>query len=100
MPKITPIKNRVLIKQAPSQERVGKEKLLLAPQGSETWPTTGTVVAVGPGVQSAEIVPGVRVYFERKPSSAIVPDTREGDPDGDRDLIMLPEDNVLAVIED
>lgn len=97
---ISPIKDRVLVRQEPAQERVGKEQLIFAPQGSEAWPALGTIVACGPSVQAAELQPGVRIAFERKPSSAVVPDSREGDPENECALLMLPESHILGVVED
>lgn len=99
MRRIVPIKNRVLVQQDPAEPRVGKERVLFAPPGREAWPAIGTVVARGPGVEDLEIQPGVRVLFERKPSSAMNPDTREGDPHEERDLVMLPVTHILAIVE-
>lgn len=107
--KVTPIKDQVLVKQDPAKELVGREGLIFAPQGSETWPVTATVIAVGPGriteggarvALDPGLVPGARVIFKRKPSSALVPDLREGDPNEWRDLIMLREEDILGIIEE
>jgi len=39
------------------------------------------------------------VLFKRRPSSALVPDAREGDPLGEAGLVMLREDDILGTVE-
>ncbi len=102
-----PIRDQILVRQDPPNDRVGSG-LLYAPQGSEEWPPLGTVLRVGPGKWNREgtarvapeVKPGDRVLFKRKPDSALVPDTREGDPNGWRDLVMLTEDYIIGIVED
>lgn len=91
---IRPIKNRVLVRQEPPQDKIGT---LYVPQGLEHYPNFATVVAIGPEVQS-ELKVGDRVLFKRKPDSALNPDTREGKSEFD-DLLVLPEENILAIVE-
>lgn len=104
--KVRPIKDHVLIRQVDKVNKVGKLGLLYAPDGSEEWPPIGVVEAVGPGrvIEGGEQIPpavqvGDRVLFKRKPASALHPDVREFDSDLEG-LVMLPEDYVLAVIEE
>lgn len=93
-----PIKDQVVIRQDPCQDRVGKLGILFAPQGEETWPNTGTVVSVGPEVK--DVAAGERVMFQRKPDSALIPDHREGGPPEWKDLIIIPEGNVIGWIDE
>ncbi|HEX5314317.1 MAG TPA: co-chaperone GroES [Gammaproteobacteria bacterium] len=103
---VRPVKGNVLVKQDPKSEKVGKYGILFAPDGSEEWPSFGTVVAVGPG-DVAEggaripmaVAPGDRIIFRRKPASALHPDVREFDSDLEG-MLMLPESYILAVVED
>jgi len=101
---VRPIKDQVLVKQDPSQERVGREGLLWAPQGQEYWPSTGTVVDVGPGKHNQPmdegLAPGTRVLFKRRPMSALIPDTRLGGPEEFKGLLMLREEDILGIIEE
>lgn len=90
---IKPIKNRVLVRQDPAKDRVGS---IYVPQGSEDHGNMGTVEAVGSEVKDVKV--GDRVIFKRKPDSALNPDTREGSSEYD-DILVLPEDNILAVLE-
>lgn len=101
----TPIKDQVLVRQDPPKEKVGSG-VLFAPQGSEEYPPMGTVLKVGPGKVGPgggriplDVKPGDRVMFKRKPGSALVPDAREGDERGWKDLLVLTEDDILLVLE-
>ena len=91
---IKPIKDNVLVRQDPKQDKVGS---LFVPQGSERYPDEGTVVLVGPDVKS-ELREGDRVVFKRQPGAALAPDSREGDSVY-AGLLMLKEENILAVVE-
>ena len=104
---VRPIGNGVLVRQDRPQEKVGREGLIYAPQGSEDWPNIGTVIAVGPGkvndhgvrvAMDEGLVPGARVMFQRKPSSALEPDPREGNKPEWKDLLVLTEDDILGII--
>lgn len=85
---------KVLVRQDPPSDKVGR---FYVPQGSETYDNTGTVEAVGPEVQ-ADIKTNDRVVFQRKASTAFDPHAKEGDEL--YGLLCLPEDNILAVIEE
>lgn len=89
-----PVKNKVIVRQDPSQDKIGS---FYVPQGSEVWPSVGTVEFVGPTVEELKV--GDRVLFQRKPSSALCRDWREGDPEGWRDLVLLVEDlDIIGVV--
>lgn len=85
--------NKVLVRQDPAEDRVGS---LYVPQGKENFPTMATVVYVGVGVKE-NIKVGDRVIFKRKPESCIDMDAKKDDPNFG--LLVLPEENILAVID-
>lgn len=87
--------DKVLIKQDDPQETVGREGILIAPQGKETWPNTGIVLAVG--TQVRDVRPGDRVAFLRKPESGLDPEGRKTNEFFG--IISLPEEYILAVFE-
>ena len=64
---VHPIKDRVLVRLDPSTKIT--QSGLYIPDGAENWPTTGTVLEVGPDVEAKVIEPGVRVFFKSRPSS-------------------------------
>ncbi len=83
----------VLVQQDAAESMRGS---LFLPQGKEDYPNFGTVVNVGPGV--VDVKAGDRVLFKRKPASAIWPEAlafEEG-----WGLLVLPDDHILAVVED
>lgn len=105
MERVTPIKDQVLVLADPAKDRTSSG--LYYPQGSEDWPSLGTVMAVGPGriIEGGEREPmgvevGDRVLFKRQPASALVPDSREGDPRGWHGLVMLDEKSIIGVVFD
>lgn len=88
--------DKILIKQDDPERLVGKEKLILAPERAEKYPNMGKVLAVGPGVELVKV--GDRVVYERKPESSLDPDcvpTHEY-----YGMLVLPEGNILAVIDE
>lgn len=101
---IRPIRDQVLVHQDPAQEKVGKEGLIYAPQGSEHYPSTGTVIAVGPGLPNQPmdegLGPGTRVLFQRRPATALHRDLGVGEPEEWKDLLMLRETDIIGVIEE
>lgn len=103
---IRPIRDQVLVRQDPKKERFANG--LYAPDvaSRELQDDLGTVVAVGPGalVDGVRIPllvgPEDRVMFRRRPDSALIPDPREGGRPEWRDLVLLRESDIIAVIED
>ena len=87
-----PIKDNVLVKQDAKENKVGS---LFVPQGNEHYPNFGTVLAIGSKVVDVKV--GDRVLFKRKPASALNPDSRESAEYVD--LLMLPEDHILAIVD-
>lgn len=91
---LRPLKKKLLVRQDPPKEKVGG--LFLPRNSRDLYDDYATIIAIGPDVK-VEVKVGDRVLFKRQPSSALNPDSREGkDWEG---LLMLDEDNVLAVIE-
>lgn len=90
-----PIKNQVLVLRDPSEDRIGS---IYVPQGSERWPSLGTVRAVGGDV--VDVAPGQRVLFQSKPASALIPDPREGGYPEWKGLVMLRDDDIIGIVEE
>ncbi len=111
---IRPIQDYFFLRQDPVKDRIG-EGLLYAPQGSEEWPPTGTVIAVGPGrisppcpkcgVSAGERVPleikvGDRIMFKRRAGSALFPDHREIDERKLFGILRLQEIDIVAFLDE
>ena len=101
-----PGKNRILVKQDAAIDRLGKEGLLYAVQGAEDYPSYGTVLKIGNLVDrrgntvEADVSPGDRVMFKRRPMSALIPDAREGGREEWKDMLVLHYwDDILCVVE-
>lgn len=87
--------SKVIVRQDDPKKKIGA---LFVPQGKEEYPNIGVVVSVGPKVQENVRV-GDRVLFKRSPESALAGGWgREGDEF--HGLIALPEDCIMAVLED
>jgi co-chaperonin GroES (HSP10) len=101
--RVRPIRDQVLVRQDPKENKVAGG-LLYTPEGSEHWPSTGTVEAVGPGLPNAPmdegLMPGARVLFQRRPASALHRDLGVGEPEEWKGLIMLRESDILGIIEE
>jgi len=94
---LRPLGDRILVRQESYKDQLASG--LYIPQGSrEGFEDKGTVVAVGSRVD--DIKAGDRVLFKRRADTALVPDVREGDPNGWKDLLMLQPDDILAILED
>ena len=85
---VRPLKNKLLVKQDPGQDKVGS--LFISKTLHEDF---GTVIAVGSDVK-VDVKVGDRVLFQRQASSHIGEELPEFE-----NLLMLKEDNILAVIE-
>ena len=94
---IRPIRDNILVKQDKPKEKLASG--LFVPQNArELHEDFGTVIAVGPGrvldngvLVVPEVKPGDRVLFRRRPASLL---------DGEEDLLMLKDDDILAVIDE
>lgn len=92
-----PMGDRILVKQVPWQEKTPGG--IHIPQDHRLgYEDRGTVLGLGPKV-TADVKVGDVVIFKRQPASAVMPDWREGDTYGEKDLLLLKEENVLAVVE-
>lgn len=90
-----PLGDRVIV-EIERQEEVRPSGLHLPAQAREK-PQVGTVVSVGPEVNMIEVAEGQRVFFSRYGGTEI-PDPEAGErASGDRDLILLRLDDILAV---
>jgi co-chaperonin GroES (HSP10) len=97
IPTIRPLGERILARQKAYTDQLPSG--LYIPQGHRAgYEDRAEIIAIGPKV-TADIKVGDIVIFERKPSRALNPDIREGDPENWKDLLMLKEDDILAVVE-
>lgn len=94
--KIKPIGDRILVERERSEEKTAGGIVL--PDAAKEKPQIGLVLSVGPGktmkdgrVQPLQIKAGDRVYF-----TSWAGDERKADG---KNLLLLREDDVLAVIE-
>lgn len=94
---IRPIRDQVLVRQDPKQERLSSGLYVPDVASRVLQEDVGTVEAVGPKCTS--VAPGDRVMFRRRPDSALIPDAREGGPAEWINLIMLRDEDLIAVIE-
>ncbi len=95
---VTPVQDRISVRRDLPKKVIG---LIHVPDGSEEWPQTGVILAVGPRVKDPELVPGLRVLFKPRPASALIWDKREGNnrPEWDR-VTQLREEDILGVVEE
>jgi co-chaperonin GroES (HSP10) len=97
-PTIRPLGARILARQKAYSDRLPSG--LFMPQGHRMgYEDRAVIEAIGPKVE-LDIKVGDTIIFERKPSRALNPDSREGDAEGWKDLLMLKEEDILAVVED
>lgn len=94
---VTPVGDRVLIRRDPMVEMYKGSIVML--DGNDSWSWTGVILAIGPKVDDPDVIPGVRVLFQPKGSSALIPDTRENGPSNWERVVRVPLENVLGVIE-
>ncbi|MGL5069110.1 MAG: co-chaperone GroES [Sarcina sp.] len=93
---IKPLGNRVVIKRAEAKEQT-KSGILLTGAAKEK-PQYADVIAVGPGI----VVDGVRVEMEVKVGNKVLYSQYAGNDiklEGE-DVIILKEDDILAIIEE
>ncbi len=90
--------DRVLVRQDPPSETT-RGGIIIPSVADKIYPSTGTVVAVGP--KNTDVAVGQRVYFARRAASALVQDERVPDQREDwQGLLRLYAEDILAVIED
>lgn len=103
---IRPIRDQVVVRQDPPQEKLANGLYVPQTASRELQEDIGTVVAIGPGALAGGarlpmvVAVGDRVMFRRRPGSALVPDAREGGREDWKDLVILDEEDIFAVIED
>ena len=110
---IRPIRDQVVVRRDPAETMY--RALIHRPQGSEEWPETGTVLAIGPRVTIPGVVPAARVLFQARPGTALVPNRHEpeqskawervvvlrsGDCPNDPNVPDAPAGDLLAIIEE
>ena len=86
--KISPLGERVLIKQT-KQEEVTKSGIVLPDTVSKEKPIIGEVTAVGKSIK--EIKVGDKVIYEKYAGTEV--------KDNDETYLLLEEKNVLAIVE-
>jgi chaperonin GroES len=94
--KLQPLGDRVVVEREESESKTAGGILL--PDSAKDKPARGTVVSVGDGRLSAD---GKRVALQVKPGDRVVFTSYAGEnfKVGDDELILMREDEILAVIE-
>ena len=94
--KLQPLGDRVVVERAESEERTAGGIVL--PDSAQDKPARGVVVSVGPGRilddgsrSEIQVKPGERVLFSSYAGEAFKV--------GDDELLLMREDDILAVIE-
>jgi len=95
--KLRPLGDRVVVKAAPHEEKT-KGGLVL-PDTVKEKPIEGIVVAVGPGKLSDD---GKRTPIDLKPDDRVIYSKYSGTEvklDGEEELLVISERDILAVVE-
>jgi len=106
---LRPVGRQVLVRQDKAKDKIGS---FYVPQGSEQWNSEGVIVALGskfmenyPEDERPKV--GDRILFMRgfkklpggpRIPRALNPDTREGVVEDWRDLVVIDEELVVAVL--
>ena len=91
---ITPLGNKVVIKRAAAQTSKGG---IFLPDSAQEKPRQGEVIAVGPGLTNDE---GKRTPMEVQKGEMVLFGAYAGrEVPGDEELLILSEDEILAVVE-
>ena len=93
--KIKPLNNRVLVRRSKPQATKGG---IILPDSAQKKPQEGEVVATGPGKMNEDgrqepmnVKPGDRVLFSSYAGNEVK------NKEGDEDLLILSEDDILAI---
>ena len=95
--KLRPLGDRVVVKAAPHEEKT-KGGLVL-PDTVKEKPIEGIVVAVGPGKLNDD---GKRTPIDLKPDDRVIYSKYSGTEvklDGEEELLVISERDILAVVE-
>ena len=95
--KLKPLGDRVVVKAAPHEEKT-KGGLVL-PDTVKEKPIEGIVVAVGPGKLNDD---GKRTPIDLKPDDRVIYSKYSGTEvklDGEEELLVISERDILAVVE-
>ncbi len=94
--KLQPLGDRVVVEREESEERTAGGILL--PESAKDKPARGTVISVGEGRLSSD---GKRVALQIKPGDRVVFTSYAGEnfKVGDDELILMREDEILAIID-
>lgn len=94
---ITPLHDRVIVRRCVAESKIG---LLVVPESAKGRQQEGVVLAVGDGEISKKT--GARIPMDLKVGDRVLFGYFAGDTErvgDDRDLLVMREDEVLAVIE-
>ena len=96
MPKLQPLGDRLVVRREESEEQTAGGIFL--PQSAKDKPSRGTVISVGEGRLLKD---GTRSPLQVKPGDRVIFTTYGPDEIkiGDSELLLMREDDVLAVIE-
>lgn len=103
-----PIKDQVAVRQDPLVGERTPGGLYVPDCARRTLQTDyATVLKVGPGDvlpggerRVMDVKAGDRVLFQRTPDTALIPDGREGGRPEWKDVLMLPYEAIVSVLED
>ena len=92
--KIKPLGNKVLVKRSAAATTKGG---ILLPDSAQEKPKQGAVVAVGPGKMEED---GTVMPMEVKENDVVLFSSYAGaEIQGEEDLMILSEDEILAIVE-
>jgi chaperonin GroES len=92
---LKPLHDRVIVKRLEEENKTAGG--IIIPDNNKEKPSTGEVVSVGPGkldngsLVELTVKPGHKVYFSKYAGTEL--------KDGAQDLIIMKEDDILAIIE-
>lgn len=94
---VRPLRDQVVVRQMRPKDRL--DSGLYIPQSAERefQEDMATVLAIGPKV--VDVAVGDVVLFGRRPNSALIPDRNSLGPKGWEDVLVLREEDMIAVVE-